>query len=65
YKILNHPLYSPDIAPSDYHLFLAVYIHLRNRQFQDRHDVERESEHFFDATEANFYKKGIEKLLHR
>ncbi|KOC69124.1 hypothetical protein WH47_07575, partial [Habropoda laboriosa] len=25
WEILSHPLYSPDIAPSDYHLFYAQH----------------------------------------
>jgi len=30
---LNHPAYSPDIAPSDYHLFSNLKKFLRGRNF--------------------------------
>ena len=33
WEILPHAPYSPDLALSDYHLFLALDNHMRNRQF--------------------------------
>ncbi|GBN58695.1 hypothetical protein AVEN_131842-1 [Araneus ventricosus] len=26
WEIFEHPLYSPDVAPSDFHLFLKAYL---------------------------------------
>ncbi len=33
--VLPHPLYSPDLAPVDYFLFLRLKIHLKGHQFDD------------------------------
>ena len=32
---LDHPPYSPDLAPSDYHLFLHLKSFLGGKRFQD------------------------------
>ncbi|KDR17388.1 hypothetical protein L798_07827 [Zootermopsis nevadensis] len=32
-EILNHLPYSLDLAPSDYHLFMSLQIHLNNKIF--------------------------------
>jgi histone-lysine N-methyltransferase SETMAR len=33
WEILDHPSYSPDLAPSDYHLFRSLQNHLNNKTF--------------------------------
>jgi hypothetical protein len=33
WEILDHPPYSPDLAPSDYHLFRSLQNHLNNKKF--------------------------------
>jgi histone-lysine N-methyltransferase SETMAR len=33
WKILPHPPYYPDLAPSDYHLFLSLFNNLRSAEF--------------------------------
>ncbi|XP_048243687.1 histone-lysine N-methyltransferase SETMAR-like [Haliotis rufescens] len=35
YELLPHPPYSPDLAPSDFHLFPRLKKHLRGRRFED------------------------------
>ena len=35
YELLPHPPYSPDLAPSDFHLFPRLKKHLRGRRFDD------------------------------
>ena len=32
---LDHPPYSPDLAPSDFHLFLHLKKHLAGKKFDD------------------------------
>jgi len=39
FKLLSHPLYSPDLAPSDFHLFQHLKKSLRGRAFEDDEDV--------------------------
>ena len=39
WKLLHHPLYSPDIAPSDYHLFRSMQHSLAKQKFNDHQEV--------------------------
>jgi hypothetical protein len=39
-KLLAHPAYSPDLAPSDFHLFQAMAHFLHGRSFKTIEDVE-------------------------
>ena len=36
WEVLPHPPYSPDLAPSDYHLFRSLRNHLVKKQFDDQ-----------------------------
>ncbi|KZC08396.1 Histone-lysine N-methyltransferase SETMAR, partial [Dufourea novaeangliae] len=62
---LKHPPYSLEIASTNYHIFLVMDNHLRNRRFQNRQDFERELQRFFDTKEEHVYTKVIEMLLNR
>ena len=53
--VLLHPPYSPDLAPSDYHLFLPMAIELANRKLATRESCENWLSEFFDNREASFY----------
>jgi len=37
--VLEHPAYSPDLAPSDFFLFLTIKEVLKGRHFDDIHDI--------------------------
>jgi histone-lysine N-methyltransferase SETMAR len=39
WEILDHPPYSPDLAPSDYHLFRSLQNHLNNKKFESFEEV--------------------------
>ncbi len=39
WKLLPHPPYSPDLAPSDYHLFRSLSNDLRDRKFKEERDL--------------------------
>jgi len=43
WDILDHPLYGPDLAPSDFHLFLHLEEHLAGRKFYDDDEVQKKS----------------------
>ena len=45
--VLIHPLYSPDIAPSDVHLFLSLQNYLNGRYFNSLEYCKRHLKHFF------------------
>lgn len=65
WELLPHPPYSPDIAPSDYHLFRSMEHYLRNKNFENRSDLNSGLATFFASKDANFYKRGIFNLVKR
>ena len=65
WEVLPHPPYSPDLAPSDYHLFRALDNHLRQKRFNDDTEIKNWLTDFFDSQPAQFYKDGIRSLPDR
>jgi histone-lysine N-methyltransferase SETMAR len=65
WEVLSHPPYSPDLAPSDYHLFRSMEHFLRGREFEDIDQVEAACQEFFNSKEPIFYRLGIELLGQR
>jgi histone-lysine N-methyltransferase SETMAR len=65
WELLPHPPYSPDIAPSDYHLFLSLSNGIRNRNFENEQELKTYLEDFFKSKEPEFYAKGIHDLPRR
>jgi histone-lysine N-methyltransferase SETMAR len=63
--ILDHPPYSPDFAPSDFHLFLHLKKHLAGKKFDDDGEVQEELMTWFKVHAADFYDLGIQKLVPR
>jgi len=41
WKVLAHPAYSPDLAPSDYHLFRSMEHFLRGKEFENNEDLKK------------------------
>jgi histone-lysine N-methyltransferase SETMAR len=61
---LNHPSYSPDLAPSDYFLFSKLKSDLRGKKFtSDEEVISAVSDHFKDKNSEYFC--GIQKLFNR
>ena len=65
WEALPHPPYSPDLAPSDYHLFRSLEHFLRGREFTEVDEVKKALEDFFASKNQAFYKRGIELLGER
>ena len=61
-EVLSHPLYSPDIAPSNFHLFRSLSSALADKKFQNKEEVYNILRKFFDEKKRSFYSRGI-KLL--
>ena len=61
----DHPPYSPDLAPSDFHLFLHLKSFLAGRQFHDDNEVKYAVTACFASLAASFYDEGIQKLVQR
>jgi histone-lysine N-methyltransferase SETMAR len=62
WEVLAHPPWSPDLAPSDYHLFLSLRNYLRNKHYEDFDELKSDLTVFLESQLANFYKRGIERL---
>ncbi|KAK3792173.1 hypothetical protein RRG08_055435 [Elysia crispata] len=39
WELLEHPHYSPDLAPCDFHLFPKMREHLRGQRFETEEDI--------------------------
>ena len=65
WDILDHPPYSPDLAPRNFQLFLHLKKHLAGKKFDDDDEVQEEVITWFKGLAADFYDSGIQKLLPR
>jgi hypothetical protein len=65
WEISPHPPYSPDLAPSDYHLFRSISNNLRGVSFNNGSELQNCLDVFFTAKRADFFKRGIENLSER
>ena len=65
WDILDHPPYSPDVAPSDFHMFLRQKKHPARKKFDDDDEMQEEVMTWFRWQAADFYDSGIQKLVPR
>jgi len=65
WDILDQPPYSPNLAPSDFHLFLHLKKHLAGKTFDDDDEVQEEVMTLFKGQAADFCDSGIQKLFPR
>lgn len=63
WEVLPHPPYSPDIAPSDYHLFRSMAHGLSEQRFQNYNDVKKWLDEWIASKQDKFFYDGIHKLL--
>ena len=47
WKVMSHPPYSPDLAPSDYHLFRSLQNFLNGKNFSNNDDLKSHLAEFF------------------
>ena len=62
---MDHLLYSPDLAPSDFHLFLHLKKFLGGKRFDDDDDLKDAVQKWLTSQAATFYEEGIQKLVPR
>jgi histone-lysine N-methyltransferase SETMAR len=60
---MPHPPYSPDLAPSDYHLFPNLKEHFGGQRFSTDDEVKDEVTRYLNGLAANFFDMGIQKLV--
>jgi len=62
---LPHPSYSPDLAPSDFHLFGPLKESMRGQRFDDDDEVKRAVKAWLKDQPTQFYEAGIHALVKR
>jgi len=65
FQCLDHPPYSPDLAPSDYHLFPGLKKQLKGRHFSSDAEVITAAETWLDGQISGFFLSGLQKLEQR
>lgn len=65
FQEMEHPPYSPDMAPSDYYLFSNLKKDLRGRRFHDDNELQTAVMQHFEGKTADYFHKGIELLIDR
>ncbi|UYV70891.1 hypothetical protein LAZ67_8001006 [Cordylochernes scorpioides] len=65
WELVSHPPYSPDVAPSDFHLFPELKKNLGGTQFQDNDELEEAVLGFLRGQAAEFFDSGFHKWRHR
>jgi len=55
FQCLDHPPYSPDLAPSDYHLFPGLKTQLKGRNFSSDAEVIAAAETWLDRQPSDFF----------
>ena len=62
FQCLDHPPYSPDLAPSDYHLFPGLKKQLKGRHFLSDMEVTAAAGTWLDRQHSEFLLSGLQKL---
>lgn len=65
YDILPHPPYSPDLAPSNFHLFPPLKSFMKGKRFEDDETLISEVTSWLQTQPADFYKQGVHSCLKR
>ena len=59
WEVLSHPPYSPDIAPSDYHLFLSMQSPLSGERFSSAENLQIWIDNWVASKDQEFFFCGI------
>jgi histone-lysine N-methyltransferase SETMAR len=64
WEVFEHPAYSPDLTPSDFHLFPKLKEFLGGRRFKSDEVTDAVKE-WLNGLAAEVYDEGIQKLVTR
>jgi len=65
YELLEHPPYSPHLAPSDFYLFPKLKLFLAGQRFSSNQEATAAVEGYFADLTKNHYRDVIMVLKHR
>ncbi|GBO20305.1 Mariner Mos1 transposase [Araneus ventricosus] len=65
WNVLEHPLYSPDLAPSYFHLFGPLKKHLAGRHFRNDDEVQKAVVKWLRDLDPDFLYAGFDRLVYR
>ena len=65
WDVLPHPPYSPDIAPSDYHLFRSMTHGLAEQHFRSYEETKNWVDLWIASKDEQFFRRGIRMLPER
>ena len=63
YGVLPHPPYSPDLLPTEYHLFKSLENLLQEKHIHNQQETENAFQEFIESWSTYFYATGISKLI--
>jgi hypothetical protein len=63
--VLQHPSYSPELVPSDFHLFGPMKDGLRGQHFPDNNAVIAAVRKWVASAGADSYEHSMQALVHR
>ena len=64
-EVLPHPAYSPDLAPSDYHLFRSMQHFFQEKIYTEVESIKKDLDSYFSSRPESFYKSRIQPLPER
>jgi histone-lysine N-methyltransferase SETMAR len=66
WEVFEHPAYSPELAPSDFHLFPKLKEFFGGRRFKSGEEVKKDAvKEWLNGLAAEVYDEGIQKLVTR
>ncbi|KAG5325771.1 MOS1T transposase, partial [Pseudoatta argentina] len=65
WEVLPHALYSPDISPSDFHLFRSMAQGLADRRFYSYEEAQKWIGSWIASKDMSFFRRGIHVLPER
>ena len=63
WETLQHPPYSPDLFPCDFHIFGDLRKNIRRRRFHSDEEVQEWVRLWIHQRPTSFYKTGIDRLI--
>jgi hypothetical protein len=61
WEVFEHPAYSPNLAPRDFHFFPALKEFLDGRYFKSDEEVKHAAREWLSGLAAEVYDEGIQK----